>query len=386
MNRYCKCADNWDGPDCSECTNGYVLQSGKCVERKSVIRKNAKSMSKEEWDTFIAVLNEAKNTTSAYQVFKGTFNTEAQGNANYEFVDVTVYDLFVWMHYYAAKDNDGTGQYSSEKCDFAHEASGFLTWHRAYLLFVERELQKMKAAEKIAFALPFWDWTEHSKEYLEWLFNDERMGSSQMYIPNVDTDPVPRSIGGPFASWSTVCEYLSEGVVQIDVPCDPTREHRDTNGGKIKRCLGCSKYLKARGFNSLPTKAVVDLAIKSAYRFDQCPWDKRPNGISSFRNALEGFVNMSTIQKDGSKNNHELHNQVHIYVGGDGARGDGTMFFKWTLLPMIPPSFFTIPTSTVYLMRGCAKGNESSIPTEQLFLPGHIRDTTEMTTSSQCFR
>ena len=178
----------------------------------------------------------------------------------------------------------------------------------------------MKAAEKITFAIPFWDWTEHSKEDLEWLFNDERMGSSQMYIPNVDMDTVPRSIGGPFGRWSTVCASLSEG--SIDVRCNPTRAYRNTNGGNIERCLGCSELLKARGFDSLPTKDVVDLAIKSASRYDQSTWDKRPNGISSFRNALEGFVNMSTIEKDGDKSNHELHNQVHIYVGGDG----GTMF------------------------------------------------------------
>lgn len=74
--------------------------------------------------------------------------------------------------------------------DFAHEAPGFLPWHRAFLLLWEREIQKITGDEN--FTIPYWDWRD-AEECV--ICTDEYMGGQHPTNPNLLS---PASF---FSSW-----------------------------------------------------------------------------------------------------------------------------------------------------------------------------------------
>ena len=71
------------------------------------------------------------------------------------FHNISNYDLFVWMHYYAAGDTishiTSPGQIY---IDFTLDGQRFPTWHRLYMLPWERTLQEIINDENFAF--PYW--------------------------------------------------------------------------------------------------------------------------------------------------------------------------------------------------------------------------------------
>ncbi|CAH3172673.1 unnamed protein product [Porites lobata] len=73
------------------------------------------------------------------------------------FHNISNYDLFVWMHYYAARDTITPLNMTRADIEFAYDGQGFPTWHRLYMLAWERTLQDISNNEN--FANPFWDWT-----------------------------------------------------------------------------------------------------------------------------------------------------------------------------------------------------------------------------------
>eukprot|EP00966_Prymnesium_polylepis_P093335 2160577-Prymnesium_polylepis.1 len=60
-----------------------------------------------------------------------------------------VYDHFVTTHAYEPNK------------DYAHGTSGFLPWHRKYLLEYENALRGQAAAYKCV-TVPYWDWAEET--------------------------------------------------------------------------------------------------------------------------------------------------------------------------------------------------------------------------------
>jgi tyrosinase len=134
-------------------------QSRQSIHAKSLmvrIRKNANKLTDEERDLFLDTLAQL-NSSGEYQSIRNTH-----------------------------QDSMSTQ---------AHHRPGFFPWHRAYLLDLERALQKIEPAV----ALPYWKFDEAAPN----VFNEEFMGET------VD-DTLNFSTGHPFKSWQT------DGVLGID--------------------------------------------------------------------------------------------------------------------------------------------------------------------------
>lgn len=96
---------NFAGYDCGECKFGWTGPS--CNLRKApVTRKNIMSLSVEERQTFLEALQHSKHTIHPQYVIAtehwlGLIDRESNQT---RFSNITVYDLFVWQHYYSVRD------------------------------------------------------------------------------------------------------------------------------------------------------------------------------------------------------------------------------------------------------------------------------------------
>jgi tyrosinase len=170
----------------------------------------------------------------------------------------------------------------------AHMGPAFLPWHRSFILLFERDLQSTSGDPTLT--LLYWDWAadqDSGNSPNSWaVWGNDLMGGDG--DPN---DPPPPGDGsndpggivkiGPFAagSWQTV-----------DDSGNPS--------GPLRRRLSSAP--------SLPTGSDVNSLLGQdppVQPYDQAPWDMSPN--PSFRNALEGWIN-----------GPQLHNLVHVWVGG----------------------------------------------------------------------
>ena len=169
--------------------------------------------------------------------------------------------------------------------DFAHEATGFLTWHRLLLLWFEREVQVV--LNQTDFTLSYWDWT--NEEEREEYFITGRLNVSE----------------NPLNTWPTYCWYeTQDGTI-----CDPSIP----TANKLRRC---PLEEACRADNSFwPSKDDLEEALNET-SYDMTPYDKMAN--SSFRNFLEGFVPFTECTPEkklcmGSIN-RKLHNSVSFRI------------------------------------------------------------------------
>ena len=159
-------------------------------------------------------------------------------------------------------------------CDYAHESTGFLTWHRILLLWLERELQILSGND--AFRISYWDWTneEQRATQIELLFSDNRLGSSSSESPDVTGDYFDSS------KWKTICLDTEFAT------CDP-----DTTGPPLKRCLN-DQYCGST-FKEWPSREDLEYALNMDSFEDPQQYNKYAE--NSFANFVEGYQ-----RKDGS--------------------------------------------------------------------------------------
>ncbi|MFE2519098.1 tyrosinase MelC2 [Streptomyces mirabilis] len=174
------------------------------------------------------------------------------------------YDAFVTTHNAFILGDTDTGERTG------HRSPSFLPWHRRFLLEFERALQSVDASV----TLPYWDWsTDRSPRSTLWA--PDFLGGTGRSLDG-------RVMDGPFAA--------SAGSWPISVRVDGRTY--------LRRSLGS-------GARELPTRAEVDSVLGMA-TYDMAPWNSSSDG---FRNHLEGWRGVN------------LHNRVHVWVGGQMATG-----------------------------------------------------------------
>ena len=162
--------------------------------------------------------------------------------------------------------------------DYAHEGPGFPTWHRQFLLWVEREIQI--EINDHAFRLPYWDWSDPSQR--EILFTRERLGENTERVRDVKGETVTEVEGDLFKNWKTYCWENTTGLSFPVNICNPIISSNET----LRRCP--SKTLCKNDNDKWPSKADVSHAV-SIQTYDYAPYNRCVEN-ASFRNNMEGFI------------------------------------------------------------------------------------------------
>ncbi len=226
----------------------------------TIIRKNVKSLSPQERQHFVDAVKALKANTTESRIADNK------------------YDDYVLWHAQTmaiAAGSDATVVMRN----LAHRGPIFLPWHREFLRRFELDLQK-EVPEVI---LPYWDWAADAAlrspdpDTPAWtlspVWKEDFMGGNG--DPNNDN-----IVGdGPFKDWITQ---------EVDDQGNPTLKDR------LRRDFG-------NLIGTLPSLIDVYNALSFDF-FDTPYWDVFSRGFS---NSLEGWIN-----------GPQLHNRVHVWVGG----------------------------------------------------------------------
>lgn len=158
--KVCHCFGNRAGYACHECKFGY--HGPECNFRRIQKRRNILSLTKQEQQRFIDLILKSKVTNSDYVGLQVERHDPPEGPV--KFVNLTVYDFFIYIHFYSARHTyvrNDTKPCDTTRThfDFSHEGAGFPTFHRLLMLLWEREFQKV--ARDDTFMFPYWDWVEN---------------------------------------------------------------------------------------------------------------------------------------------------------------------------------------------------------------------------------
>uniref|UniRef100_UPI00358E80B0 5,6-dihydroxyindole-2-carboxylic acid oxidase-like n=1 Tax=Myxine glutinosa TaxID=7769 RepID=UPI00358E80B0 len=295
FNRSCVCAPQYWGARCDSCKWGRTGPA--CLDRaQPLTRRNILALTSEERSRVVAAIDLAKRAIHpdiviATQRREGILGPDGQTP---QFEDVTVYNLFVWSHYYSVMPTYVGNGTTVGEVDFSHEGPAFLTWHRFHLLQLERDIQTMLG--ETTFALPFWDFT--SGQGCD-LCTDDLFGAQH---PGDREALSPLSV---FSRWRIVCDdiasYNSLGTICNSTEGGPIRRNP---GGNVDRPM----------LMNLPEPEDVRQCL-STERFDTPPFYSTSDG--SFRNALEGYA-----EPNGRYNSsvRTLHNLAHLYFNGTASQ------------------------------------------------------------------
>jgi tyrosinase len=181
---------------------------------------------------------------------------------------VSTWDRFVAWHHAAM--------------GIAHRGPFFLPWHRVMLRTLERLLQQ--ALNDQTFGLPYWDWAADgqltpAQQLASPIWDDQCMGSAS-------------SAPGPFTLAAFPIRLAVNAANVLAQTNRPLQRNRGVGVASIPNPV-------------LPVQASIAALLNAAppLAYDGPPWNDMSTG---FRCRLEGWIPQN-----------DLHNRVHVWVGGD---------------------------------------------------------------------
>ena len=100
----CQCNGNYGGYDCGRCRYGYY--GSDCSQKQVLPRRPIHEYTDEEWNEFIEIIRLSKTYQSDYVVI---LEEARPGTSNVSMSNISLYDMFVWLHHFAAKDSGAPG-------------------------------------------------------------------------------------------------------------------------------------------------------------------------------------------------------------------------------------------------------------------------------------
>ena len=100
----CQCNGNYGGYDCSRCRYGYY--GSDCSQKQVLPRRPIHEYTDEDWNEFIQIIRMSKTYQSDYMV---VLEEARPGTSNLSMYNISLYNLFVWLHHTAARDSADPG-------------------------------------------------------------------------------------------------------------------------------------------------------------------------------------------------------------------------------------------------------------------------------------
>ncbi|XP_055488571.1 5,6-dihydroxyindole-2-carboxylic acid oxidase-like [Leucoraja erinacea] len=295
FNRSCRCAGNFHGYNCGGCRYGW--SGADCRRPLLLLRRDVLSLSPGERASLVSALHRAKLTPHPDLVVATRRRPDVLGadGRSPQFDNVSIYNLFVWTHYYSVRKTYlGAGRTFGD-VDFSHEGPAFLTWHRYHLLQLERDMQVM--LDDPTFALPYWNFAT-GRNTCD-ICTDELMGARSNFNPTL------LSSNSVFALWGNLCESV-EDYDTLGTICN------GTEGGPIQRNPGgnVARPMVQRLPDSQDVAKCLDISS-----YDTLPFYS--NSTDSFRNSVEGYSDPSGTYSPAVRS---LHNLAHLFLNGTGGQ------------------------------------------------------------------
>jgi len=173
--------------------------------------------------------------------------------------------------------------------NLAHGGPVFCPWHRLFLLRLEEQLQRVTG--NASTALPYWDWAVDGGRH------PADQASSALWQADALGEPSGDVVSGKLAGLRVRLQGYGTQLWSVD----PRPLRRDATGD----------------IATLPTTGDVRWALGDPADgdFDRSQWDA---GSDTFRNRVEGWLDPAPT---GGRPLPQLHNRVHVWVGGDMAPG-----------------------------------------------------------------
>eukprot|EP00800_Vazella_pourtalesii_P000180 TRINITY_DN10182_c1_g1_i1.p1 TRINITY_DN10182_c1_g1~~TRINITY_DN10182_c1_g1_i1.p1 ORF type:complete len:575 (-),score=43.43 TRINITY_DN10182_c1_g1_i1:171-1895(-) len=299
--KVCVCGGNYYGADCSECKFGYTGDDCR-TKKRIIIRQTFSRLSIAERENVVLALSQLKNEYGKWSIVKDEPISYDTGSVTLQ--NVTTFDMIIFMHNLVGRD-EKCKMGSQPTIDFAHEGPVFPMWHRHYLLFVEREMQRILGNE--SFPLPYWSWDTGEME----MFTEDLFG-----FPASSVDSFVTVTSSNFNStvWPVVCDegHRNRSVSCADswAVCDPETDRNNSMG--LQRGMRSSTHY-------IPTVHEIMIALTApSYDTSDMNGDYGVGSPpSSFRNRLEGFARICSASNCiGYYKESHMHNVVHLWIGG----------------------------------------------------------------------
>ncbi|MCM3922327.1 tyrosinase family protein [Frankia sp. AiPs1] len=211
---------------------------------------------------------------------------------------VYTYDLFVIWHVLAMNTAVPPGGDAGTR-NAAHRGPVFLPWHRVMLRWLEAHLQRVLGDPD--FGLPYWDWAlDGTPPALGGVANP---AASALWR---DTPDGFGGQGSPVRGGGFAFDRADPTSFRVRIATDSSGALRQVTERGLARKFGQNAPF---GSPRLPRTGDVRTAYNTRADPSLADYDRPPFDVSSrgFRNRLEGFTGPG------------LHNQVHLWVGGDMA-------------------------------------------------------------------